>query len=233
MRVIRVILAALALLCLAFGTVGAQEPEGVVRLVWNPVIGADGYRVFWGTASGEYDHLEDVGAGELIVDTDSDGDSSYISGRISGLPEATTVFTTVKAYNDAGESAAFSNEVSGWPFPEVSNIVADCTASAGGGAECSVYISGFNFASGVMVAIPYAGVHVSSVSRVGARSIEVALTIAGDAVGGQASVYVRNPWASNGSQAGYSGVVASGPEGLVITPIVLPGPVGGLRYIDN
>ena len=62
------------------------------NLVWAPVDGAQGYRVYWGTSPGSYPHSRDVG--------------SATKCDLSSLPLAdnTTYYLTVTAYNSAGES---------------------------------------------------------------------------------------------------------------------------------
>lgn len=61
-------------------------------LVWGPVSGAQGYRVYWGTTPGSYPNSRDVG--------------SATKCDLSSLPLAdnTTYYVTVTAYNSAGES---------------------------------------------------------------------------------------------------------------------------------
>jgi len=61
-------------------------------LVWDPVSGAQGYRVYWGTSAGNYPNSVDAG--------------SATQYNLSNLPLAdkTTYYLTVTAYNSAGES---------------------------------------------------------------------------------------------------------------------------------
>jgi hypothetical protein len=61
-------------------------------LAWDPVSGAQGYRVYWGTSSGSYPNSRDVG--------------SATQYNLNNLPLAdkTTYYLTVTAYNSAGES---------------------------------------------------------------------------------------------------------------------------------
>lgn len=61
-------------------------------LVWDPVSGAQGYRVYWGTTLGNYPNSRDAG--------------SATQYNLDSLPLAdeTTYYLTVTAYNSAGES---------------------------------------------------------------------------------------------------------------------------------
>ena len=62
------------------------------NLVWAPVDGAQGYRVYWGTSPGNYPNSRNTG--------------SATQYNLSSLPLAdkTTYYLTVTAYNSAGES---------------------------------------------------------------------------------------------------------------------------------
>jgi hypothetical protein len=61
-------------------------------LVWDPVQGAQGYRVYWGTSPGNYSNSRDAG--------------SATQYNLNNLPlvDKTTYYLTVTAYNSAGES---------------------------------------------------------------------------------------------------------------------------------
>ncbi len=69
------------------------------KLVWEASTGADGYRVYWGTASGSHPNSKDVG----------DSLEEPLSG-LNGLSPGVEYFFVVRAYNSAGESGD-SNEV--------------------------------------------------------------------------------------------------------------------------
>lgn len=61
-------------------------------LVWDPVSGAQGYRVYWGTSRGNYPNSRDAGSSTRY--------------NLDSLPLAdnTSYYLTVTAYNSAGES---------------------------------------------------------------------------------------------------------------------------------
>jgi hypothetical protein len=61
-------------------------------LVWDPVQGAQGYRVYWGTSPGNYPNSRDA--------------ESATQYNLNNLPLAdkTSYYLTVTAYNSAGES---------------------------------------------------------------------------------------------------------------------------------
>ena len=89
-------LGCLAALCLSSAPVTA----GTIGLSWNPSAGASGYRVYYGTAPGEYQPtpIYDGPATSAVIDNPA------IEGCQTG-------HFTVTAYNPAGESG-FSTPIS-------------------------------------------------------------------------------------------------------------------------
>jgi len=80
---------------LGMGTVFVLLFSGIAlgaTLVWDPVSGAQGYRVYWGTSPGSYPNSRDAGS-STRYDLDS-----------LPLADDTTYYFTVTAYNSAGES---------------------------------------------------------------------------------------------------------------------------------
>jgi hypothetical protein len=104
---------------------------GIISLAWEPVPGATGYRVYYGTSSGQYTSVYNVG-NTTHADLDVGGDCR-------------TYYAAVKAYNSQGESAEFSNEVSGWPRPQLNGFQ---PSSASQGEQLTLDIIGANFQSG-------------------------------------------------------------------------------------
>jgi len=92
----------------------ATSRAGDLRLTWNDGGGpvADGYRVYTGTASGNYGNV-DVGMNMVH--------------NFTGLPDCQDNYFAVKAYNAGGESE-FSIEVSTYPRP----VITDVTSSQAG-----------------------------------------------------------------------------------------------------
>jgi hypothetical protein len=88
-----------------FSMVPSAILAGSISVAWDPVQQATGYRVYYGTASRQYDSFVDVGASTGAV--------------ISGLDDCTTYYASVKAYNQFGESTQYSNEIEGWSRPSV------------------------------------------------------------------------------------------------------------------
>ncbi len=112
----------------------APALAGTIRVAWDPVPDAQGYRVYYGTVSGQYTQSLDVGPATETT--------------LTGLADCTTHFVAVKAYNAAGESASFSNEISGWPRPVVGTIAPQAVMQ---GNQVSVTIRGSNFQGGLAV----------------------------------------------------------------------------------
>lgn len=155
---------------------------GSIALQWDPVRGAKGYRVHYGAESGRYDHVLDVGASE--------------SATITNLTECTTWYLAVKAYNGAGESPDFSNEVSGWPRPEVISVSPPARIQ---GSQFTLAVEGANFQPGATLEIDNPYVFLDSSTTVSCKRIEVAATIEPTARGvrpaeiGRYSLTVVNP----------------------------------------
>jgi hypothetical protein len=77
----------------------AAAQAGQVTLAWNASSGTvAGYRVYYGTSSGNY--TANVNAGKTTTTT------------VSNLTDGRTYYLAVKAYDSAGNHSGFSNEVS-------------------------------------------------------------------------------------------------------------------------
>jgi hypothetical protein len=102
---------------------GAQT----VTLTWDSILQPDlaGYRVHWGTASGDYTQETDVGNTTRAV--------------VSNLTDGTTNFFAVTAYNTAGLESLPSNEVS---YPNQSHL-ANISTRTNVGVNDNVLIGGF------------------------------------------------------------------------------------------
>jgi hypothetical protein len=111
----------------AVGLLTTSGQAGSIDLAWDGVAGASGYRIYYGTASGQYAASLDVG--------------NTTSARLGGLDDCTDYYVSVKAYSAAGESAGFSNEIAGWAHPSF-----EPTAVAGlQGSQIVLDIDGANF----------------------------------------------------------------------------------------
>ena len=69
----------------------------IATVGWDPSVGAAGYELYYGTASGDYNYVVDVG--------------STNSCSISGLVEGTTYYFAAKAYNSEGVKSELSSEL--------------------------------------------------------------------------------------------------------------------------
>ncbi|MBM4201860.1 MAG: hypothetical protein FJ189_11315, partial [Gammaproteobacteria bacterium] len=106
----RVFLAFL-LQALSWAAIEARAAE--VRLVWDPVANAEGYRIHYGTSSGHYSMRVDVG--------------NVSACRLPGFREGVTYFFAATAYNRSGVESGFSNEVT-TEIPDPTLPVVDFTA---------------------------------------------------------------------------------------------------------
>lgn len=129
---------------------GAASLAGTIGTRWDPVSGGGvvGYRVFHGASSGSYDQFVDVG---LVTET-----------TLTALPDCGTRFVAVKARNAAGDlSEGFSNEISGWPRPEIASTDRSQWAR---GASYTVAIDGTNFRPGSQLNLSVPSLAVSGVT---------------------------------------------------------------------
>jgi len=102
---------------------------GDIDLAWDPVPGAMGYRVFYGTSPNGYPNFVEVLNGQT-------------STTLSGLTDCQSYYVAVKAFNSAGESPQYSNQVSGWSQPQVQAVPTVQTAQ---GNQFTLNIDGNNF----------------------------------------------------------------------------------------
>ena len=104
-RARRGLLAALAIGSFLAGADAAQARTEVVRWRQPDPVDADGFRIHIGTQSRRYDEVIDVGA----LTPSSDGTYAYSFQ----VPDASTKYVAVSAYNEAGESALSNEAVRG------------------------------------------------------------------------------------------------------------------------
>jgi hypothetical protein len=135
-RLVRSLVTGIVVLALG-GPLGA----GTIRLRWDPVAGAAGYRVYVGTTSQSYtDVIQVFGATEA---------------EIPGLADCRSHYLAVKAFNAAGESIDFSNEIEGWPRPEVTPRAPFAVMQ---GAQLTLDVPGNNFQPGADVVLMASGI---------------------------------------------------------------------------
>ena len=86
----------LLLLVAALSIVSANAMAGQVSLAWNSVSGATGYRLYYGTSSGNY-----------ASNVDAKTSTSY---TVAGLTDGTRYYFAVRAYN-ATTTSGYSTEI--------------------------------------------------------------------------------------------------------------------------
>jgi Fibronectin type III domain len=78
--------------------VSGKSFAGQLKLAWDPVANATGYRLYYGTSSGNYSSSVDAQNQTIVT--------------VSGLTDGARYYLAVKAY-DSTTTSNFSNEVSG------------------------------------------------------------------------------------------------------------------------
>jgi hypothetical protein len=118
---------ALAAFCIALGSIifiAMNVQAAQVQLSWAPPItNADGtplrdlagYQLYYGTASGQYDVVIDVG--------------NQTTAAVSALADDRIYYFSVTAYDSAGNESAFAKEVSAGPW----TVAAPVGRSSSGG----------------------------------------------------------------------------------------------------
>jgi hypothetical protein len=118
-----IILGLMILLLLAL-----KSYAGEANLAWDTVPEVDGYRVYIGPASGQYDRTEET---------------TETTAQVLDLGDCTDYYFSVKAFRGTDESAEFSNEVTGWAQPGGTNSI-----SMESGATGTFNLTGWNFKQG-------------------------------------------------------------------------------------
>lgn len=113
----RFILAGLILMISQFLSVGAKNCAAQVSLAWDavttnadgsPCTDLSGYKIYFGTTSGQYSSSRDVG--------------NLVTYHLTGLSTGTTYFIATSAYDTSGMESEYSNEV-------VYNVLPACAYS--------------------------------------------------------------------------------------------------------
>jgi len=132
---------------------------GTLGLSWDASPGATGYRVHYGSSTGQYTSVRDVGNSTTVT--------------IAGLPDCVPSYFAVSAYNGAGESG-LSGEVSSRPRPSVSALSPSAIMQGG---QQTLRIQGVNFAAGVVVTIDNPNVFLEGVSVTSCYEIQLVATV--------------------------------------------------------
>ncbi len=157
----------------------SSATAGSISLRWAPVVDppATGYTISYGTAAGVYASQQDAG--------------QATTATIGYLAECTTWYVAVKSYDATGnESPVFSNEVSGWPAPSISQTFPD---HADQGLRLTVLVTGVNFQEGASLHFSDPAIVVHSTAVDSCRGITADVTIGYGAVPGLVDVEVLNP----------------------------------------
>ena len=152
-----------AVAVIVLGMTAGVAVAGTISLRWDAVSSVDGYRIYYSTTSGQYNPSSYYQVGRVTQAT------------VPGLQDCTTYYLAVKAFNSAGESEAFSDEVSGWSRPTI-----DAAASSiRQGSQIELEIRGSNFMSGVRVEEDNPGVVVDWVliSPSSCNTLTIGLTV--------------------------------------------------------
>ena len=150
----------LGLTVTAAALVGASAMAGSIALSWDAAPGASGYYVYYGTASGHYNSVPVT--------------TSSTTTTISGLQDCTTYYIAVKAFNQAGASANFSNELSGWSRPGITSAT---PSSAMQGDQIVMDVMGSNFLPGAVVDLGNPHVILTSVRVLSCNQIQLIATV--------------------------------------------------------
>ncbi len=143
----------------AAALVSMPAGAGEINLAWDAVAQATGYNVYYGSGSRGY-------TAHMTVGTNA--------AKITGLPDCQNTFVAIKAYNGAGQSEDYSEELSGWPRP---SITSTSPAAVQQGEQIVVDINGANFRSGASVEINNPRITLASVSVLGCDRIQLLATV--------------------------------------------------------
>ena len=101
----------MTLFVIIFGLLAAHDANAMGgKFSWLPNQESDlaGYKIHYGTASGQYDQIVDCGLPETV-----DGRVTY---TVPNIPDTLTYFAAT-AYDSQGHESAYSNEISYDPVP--------------------------------------------------------------------------------------------------------------------
>jgi len=178
--------AGIALLCL-----GVPAGAGDLGFAWNPSTGATGYRLHYGATSGSYTSTVDVGG--------------TTQTSLASVPDCTTQYYALTAYNSAGASG-FSNQVSSWPRPRITST----NQSTGQrGTTVPLTLTGANYQSGTTVTFSAAGVTANSISIGSCNQLTMNVSISSSATIGPTTITVTSPAGVVGTATGLFSVIGT------------------------
>ncbi len=144
---------------LVIATMAATTFAGEIQIAWDVTPGASGYKVYYGTSSGVY--------GPPVV-------VSGTSTTIQGLQDCVSYFVAVKAFNAAGDSPNYSNELSGWSHPSITSAT---PSTAMQGDQIVMDLVGANFLPGAVVELGNPHVNLTSVRTISCNQIQLLATV--------------------------------------------------------
>lgn len=136
-----------------------QASAGDISVTWDPVTGAAGYHVYYGLQPGVYTNFVSAGTNNTTI---------------TGLQNCQNYYVAVKAFNGAGESPDFSNEVTGWSRPIISSVT---PAAATQGDQIVMDIMGSNFQNGASIDLGNPHVGLSSVTVLSCTHVQLLATV--------------------------------------------------------
>jgi hypothetical protein len=162
--------------------------SGTISLAWDSIEEDPdlvGYRVYVGTTSGVYDRIVSV---------------SQAAATVAGLPVCADYFLAVKGRKVYGkESVEFSNEISGWPRPEILTVD---PPTLPGDSETDVVVSGLNFRSDAGVQFTDPEITVVSTTWTDCGELVVRVSVPLGAAPGPREFEISNPEESFVSASG-------------------------------
>ena len=136
---------------------------GTIEIEWDPPLTGEvaGYKIYYGTASGSYEWIQDVGAVTSYILTDLDDCREY--------------FWAIKAYSPSGlESSTFSNEVSGMSRPRIESVE---PASGEQGQIINLLIRGANYSASALLESNNPGIKLISTSQLNCNEVSASIQI--------------------------------------------------------
>jgi hypothetical protein len=148
---------------------------------WDTSADATGYRLHYGTESGNYTEQIDVG--------------NSTSHLLTNLVDCSRYYPVVTAYNDAG-SSGFSGEAASLARPDVTDAA---PPSAEQGRQLDVTLTGSNFDAGATVSFTSSGLQVDALSIASCNQMVLSLSVAEGADIGTTDVQIVNPSGTTGN----------------------------------
>lgn len=153
---------------------------GTITLAWDPVTSPElaGYRIYTGTASGNYSQTVDAPPVATVQ-------------SIGGLNDCTTYFLAMKSLAaDGSESVNFSQEVSGFTRPSLSLVLPGLVTP---GSTVAVILDGVSFQDGATLSFSTPGISASELNVQSCSRATATITVAPGALLGPVDISIVNP----------------------------------------